>query len=80
MPPIFGVCYRSEEIAPTGDLLSVSSLIFSATSAILELKGCENEIFSLCMMFKKVISFIYEHIYFGDRVPFRSPSLAGNGF
>ena len=36
---------------------------------ILELKGDKSEIFSLCMMFKKVISFIYETIYFGDRVP-----------
>ena len=46
-----------------------SSLTFSAKSVILELKGGENEIFSLCMVLKKVISFIYEKNYFGDRVP-----------
>ena len=46
-----------------------SSLTFSAKSAILELKGGENENFTLCMMFRKGISFIYEKIYFGDRVP-----------
>ena len=46
-----------------------SSLTSSAKSAILELKGGENKIFSLCMMFKKVISSIYEKIDFGDRVP-----------
>ena len=37
-----------------------SSLTFSAKSVILELKGGENEIFTLCIMFRKVISFIYE--------------------
>ena len=46
-----------------------SSLTFSAKSANLELKGGENKIFSLCMIIKKVISFIYEKIFFGDRVP-----------
>ena len=35
-----------------------SSLTFSAKSAILELKGGENENFTLCVMFRKVISFI----------------------
>ena len=46
-----------------------SSLTFSAKSAILKLKGYENKIFILCLMFRKVISFIYEIIHFDDRVP-----------
>ena len=57
-----------------------SSLTFSAKSAILELKGVENEIFSLCMMFKKVISFIYETIYFGDRVPLTKLAYLATGW
>ena len=48
-----------------------SSLTFSAKSAILELNGGENENITLCMMFRKVIYFIYEKVYFGDRVPLR---------
>ena len=39
-----------------------SSLTFSAQSPILGVKEGENEIFSLCMMFRGVISFIYEKI------------------
>ena len=34
------------------------SLTFSAKSPILGVKGGENEIFTLCMMFRRVISFI----------------------
>ena len=55
-----------------------SSLTISAKSAILELKGGSNEIFTLCMMFRGVISFIYEKILFGDRVPL-TLSIAGGG-
>ena len=40
-----------------------SSLTFSAKSAILELEGGENKIFSFFKMFKKVIYFKYEKIY-----------------
>ena len=47
------------------------SLTISAKSAILELKGGSNKIFTLCMMFREVISFIYEKFLFGDRVPLR---------
>ena len=32
-------------------------------------EGGFNEIFTYCTVFRKVISFIYEKIYFGDRVP-----------
>merc|ERR1712105_17409 len=35
------------------------SLTISAKSAILELKGGSNKIFTLCMMFREVISFKY---------------------
>merc|ERR1711888_341903 len=45
-----------------------SSLTISPKSAILELKGGSNGIFTLCMMFREVISFIYEIFLFGDRV------------
>ena len=60
---------RSWVLETIACLFGPSSLTFSAKSAILELKGGEDLIFSLCMMFKKVISFICEKIYFGDRVP-----------
>ena len=46
-----------------------TSLTFSDKSAILKLKGVENEIIILYMMFRKAITFIYEKIQFGDRVP-----------
>ena len=58
-------CYRRRIACFSGP----SSLIFSAKSAILELKGGKNENFTLCMMFRKVISLINEKNYFGDRVP-----------
>ena len=45
------------------------TLTISAWSAILELKGGFNEIFTKCKVFRKMISFIYKKIYFGDRVP-----------
>ena len=45
-----------------------SSLTFSTKTAILELKGGENKNSTLCMMFRKVKSFIYEKIYCSDRV------------
>ena len=38
--------------------------------ASLELKGGETKMFALFIMFKKIISCIYEKNYFGDRVPF----------
>ena len=38
-------------------------------SAISELKEGFNEIFSICMVFRKVISLIYENFYFSDRDP-----------
>ena len=52
--PISAARYR--RLLPT----FLAPLLFSAESAILELKGGEN---------KKVISYKYEKIYFGDRVP-----------
>ena len=39
-----------------------SSLTFSAKSPMLGVKGGENEIFTLCMMFRKLISFIDKKI------------------
>ena len=63
-------CHLQERIACFS---SPSSLTFSAKFPTSQLKGDENKIFSyICMMFKKVISFIYETIYFGDRVPLNS--------
>ena len=43
-------------------------LTFSAKSANLGVKGGQLEILNLCMVFRKVISFIYEIFYQGDRV------------
>ena len=53
-------------------------LIFLAKSANLEWKGGKIEFLKLCMVFRKVISFIYDKSYQSDRVPL-SPSLCLNG-
>ena len=63
------VCFSGPLQETIACFFGPSSLTISAKSPILVLKGGENEIFPLCMMFKKVISFMYEKIYFGDRVP-----------
>ena len=74
--PVFWSRYRrlvacfldplQETVACFSDLFT---LTIWAKSAILELKGGSNEIFTLCMMLKEVIYFIYEIFLFGDRVP-----------
>ena len=75
---VTSICYRRLIARFSGPLQETiacfsgpSNLTFLAKSAIFHFKakGVENEIFSSCTMFKKVISFIYKKIYFGDRVP-----------
>ena len=45
------------------------TLTISAKSAIIKLKEDINKFFTLCTVFMKVISLIYEKIGFGFRVP-----------
>ena len=47
------------------------TLTILASSAILKLKEGFYEFFTLRTVFVKVISLMYEKIYFGDRVPLR---------
>ena len=52
------------------------TLTISAQSVILELKEIFNYIIALYIVYRKVISLIYENIYFGDRVPLKGNSSA----
>ena len=77
LPPLLNPL-KTGDLLPVGPLQEAisffsdpSSLTFSAKAAILELKEGEHKIFTLCMMLGKVISFIYEKNYFGNRVPLR---------
>ena len=74
--PVFLASYRRLIACFSGPLQETiacfsgpSSLTISPKSAILELKGGSNRIFTLCMMFREVILLIYEIFLFGDRVP-----------
>ena len=69
--PVFLAHYRRLIACFSGPLQEIiayffgpSSLAFSAKLPILELKGNESEIFTLFIMFRKVISCIFENKYF----------------
>ena len=63
--PISWICYRR----PLPVSLIPLLWQYQLKSAILELKEGYNEIFTLCLMFRKGIFFIFENYYCGDRVP-----------
>ena len=77
--PVFRIHYR-RLIAYFSDplqeiiacVLDPFYLAISAESSILDLQEGFDKIFSLSIMFRKVISLIHEEFFFGDRVPLKA--------